>query len=218
MEFDADLLEAIEHAAVQWDVQILVMSFGFLREDEKIRIAIQNATSNNLIVFAAASNKGLLEGRRRVAFPARMRQVIAVNSCDGFGSKSRFTPAPKPNDDNFSVVGEAVEVAWPENLVSGGKRMTSGTSIATPIAAGIAALVLEFVSQRGPEGSDTIPNVARLKHYDGMHAILDSMCGTELVDGYKYIQPWNLFSRFQNMDDNTYQDIAREIAYQLQNL
>jgi hypothetical protein len=147
-----------------------------------------------------------------------MGQVISVNSSDGFGSKSRFTPFPKDNDDNFSTVGEAVEVAWPMSLAQGGMRMTSGTSIATPIAAGIAALVLEFVFQRGPKGSDTLPNITRLLHYDGMRAVLSSMCGTITPDGYHWIQPWSLFSKRQLLGNNTYEDIARAIAYELENL
>jgi subtilisin family serine protease len=216
-KFDVDVFKAIDHASVTWDVRIIVMSFGFLREDDRIRTAIAKATSEGRIIFAAASNRGSLEGIRRVAFPARMGQVISINSSDGYGSKSRFTPFPKDNDDNFSTIGEALEVAWPINLAEGGLRMTSGTSLATPIAAGIAALVLEFVSQRGPEGFDTITNVARLFHYDGMRAILSSMCGNPL-DGYHWIQPWNLFSKRQLLEDNTYEDIARTIAYELENL
>jgi hypothetical protein len=96
--------------------------------------------------------------------------------------------------------------------------MTSGTSIATPIAAGIAALVLEFVSQKDHEGSNTLPNLTRLQHYDGMRAVLSSMCGTITLDGYHWIQPWNLFSKRQLLENNTYEDIARAIAYELENL
>jgi hypothetical protein len=195
-----------------------VMSFGFLREDERIRVAIQNAYAQGVIMFAAASNRGSLEGVRRIAFPARMNQIISINSSDGFGSKSRFSPSPRDNDDNFSIVGEAVEVAWPISLLEGGIRLTSGTSIATPIAAGVAALVLEYVSQRGPEDmeeSHPIANVGRLWHYDGMRAILTSMSGGSTIDGYHWIQPWNVFAKFGN---TSHLDVAREISYVLENL
>ncbi|KAJ5726293.1 uncharacterized protein N7483_007650 [Penicillium malachiteum] len=42
------------------------------------------------------------------------------------------------------VLGESVRSAWPQKLQDEGEKVMDGTSCATPIAAGIAALVLDY--------------------------------------------------------------------------
>ena len=92
------------------------MSFGFLKRDSRMRSAIGTAHAKGVIMFAAASNSGAVEGRKPV-FPANVDgQVLRVNSADSLGVASRFNPPASATDDNFSALGEAVESAWPNSL------------------------------------------------------------------------------------------------------
>jgi hypothetical protein len=133
------------------------------------------------MIFAAASNGG---GNDGLAFPAREDQVICIGSTDGEGNKSDFTPGPHVYN-RFSTIGEAVKSSW----LGGETQRKSGTSYATPIAAGITALVMDFMRQC----SEADPRlVMRLKEKRAMEAVLRLMC-TER-DGFDYIAPWNLFN------------------------
>jgi hypothetical protein len=135
-------------------------------------------------MFAAASNEGA-NLPARVTFPASMREVICVNSCDGYGNSSDFNPPPREGVFNFSTLGEAV-IAKKSTL--GPKRLT-GTSFATPAAAAIAASILEFATQK-----QILKEQEELKRHiatkDGMMKLLVAM--SEPVSGFMYLRPWDL--------------------------
>ncbi|KAL7910879.1 pfs domain-containing protein [Trichoderma velutinum] len=143
------IAKAIHYAVSNWKVDIISMSFGFptceIDGYHEIQEAITNAHANHVLLFAAASNSGGKLGR---AYPARDQDVIAVHSTDTNGNRSSFSPTALSHDINLATVGEAVESAWPMHLPhqSNSKflRCKSGTSFATPIAAGIAGFLLLY--------------------------------------------------------------------------
>ena len=180
------------------------MSFGFDKYNSTLRKAVGTAHAQGIVMFAAASNSGAVEGRKE-SFPSKLRgQVIRVNSTDGLGSKSRFNPPPASDSDNFSLLGESVRSAWPRHLIPEGYRRQSGTSIATPIAAGIAALVLDYAGQR----ANGIDHETVLWHFDGMRTILNKM--VQVNDGYAWIRPWEILSVEKENDD-----ISNQLIYEL---
>ncbi|KAH7473859.1 hypothetical protein FOMA001_g12749 [Fusarium oxysporum f. sp. matthiolae] len=176
--------KAIRYSVDHWDVHVISMSWGFRREHECISDAIRLAHSKDKIMFAAASNEGA-NLPARVTFPASMREVICVNSCDGYGNSSDFNPPPREGVFNFSTLGEAV-IAKKSTL--GPKRLT-GTSFATPAAAAIAASILEFATQK-----QILKEQEELKRHiatkDGMMKLLVAM--SEPVSGFMYLRPWDL--------------------------
>ncbi|KAF4627633.1 hypothetical protein G7Y89_g10518 [Cudoniella acicularis] len=180
--------EAIEWAANDCDVDIITMSFGFPRRIDSIQNAIQAAHGKNKIMFAAASNNG---GNHLIAYPAnQLSRVITINSTDGLGNGSGFNPTPHPESANFATLGEAVESSWPAHLLVGCTQRKLGTSFATPIAAGIAAVILEYTMQKLPVEKYT--EASRLHSCEGMKAILKLM--SEERKGYRYIKPWKFLS------------------------
>ncbi|KAL1858886.1 hypothetical protein Daus18300_009755 [Diaporthe australafricana] len=68
-----------------------------------------------------------------------------------------------------------------------------GTSMATPIAAGIAALVIEFCRQHRDLLSDS--DADEIETHRGMHALLKFMSDGNRRSGYDWIKPWQLFPR-----------------------
>lgn len=162
------------------------MSFGFPRRYTNIERAIDRASNKDIILFAAASNSG---ANRNIAFPASSSRVICINSADGGGARSRFNPPPQSTSHNFSVLGEAVSSAWPTGLGEGAEKRRTGTSTSTPIAAAIAALVLEFAKQ--PQLH--ISHNARLKTLEGMREIFLNM--SEEKDGYSFLVPWKILDK-----------------------
>ncbi|KAK6352240.1 hypothetical protein TWF730_009071 [Orbilia blumenaviensis] len=195
--------KAITHAssAGGWNVDIIVLSLGFDDEDDSIRQAILNAHSKDKIIFAAASNSGSLMPEKLVSYPARIQgHVISIRSATGQSQKSPASPRASYGDDNFMVVGEGIKAAWPQNLNDGSPaRYVSGSSFATPVAAGIAALVLEFSIQRGPKGRNiSDENRQRLWTHRGIRGVFHSMATVDSQagsNGCRMICPWKLFAR-----------------------
>ena len=167
------------------------MSFGYPKRYKSIERAIEQASGKDVIIFAAASNSG---ANRKIAFPASSSRVIGVNSADGGGARSKYNPPALLKSHNFSVLGEAVLSAWPIDLGQGTENRQWGTSTSTPIAAAIAALVLEFSRQPLMQ----ISHVARLKTLEGMTEMLSSM--SEETDGYNFIVPWKLLEKGAGRD------------------
>ncbi|KAF3928375.1 hypothetical protein ABW21_db0206353 [Orbilia brochopaga] len=191
----APYAKAIYYAIETLDVDIISMSFAFEQVESDIKDALYNAkskTSKNVLMFAAASNNRALKAEP-IGYPARATdRVICVNSSTANDERSSFSPPGEPGLPNFSVVGEDVEAAWPPDKM----RAMSGTSSATPIVAGIAALLLDFakkdIGQASPPKWDTIMK-KELSEMQGMKSVLKK-CMTDMkTDGsYNLIKPWKL--------------------------
>lgn len=190
------------------------MSFGIREFHERIKIAISTAIHNNILLFAAASNDGANRGR---AFPAKDRSVFCIHATDGEGNPSTFNPTADEKDVSFSLLGENVESHWPAGKRGhdGFKNVMSGTSVATPIAAGLAASIISFVRQQERDlstGSDSLGSW--IKDFDAMNAILNHMV-RQKRSGYDYITPHILLDRDSSRDEvyKTIKDIKKHMYY-----
>jgi len=133
-----------------------------------------------------------------IAYPARMRNVFCMFSTDGHLNVSKFNPPPSPFAENFAILGEGV---------SAGKRRSDGTSVSAAIAAGVAALLLDFVRQ-GDASKKIHPDaLERVRTKDGMTALFQLM--SRRANGYDCIAPWLLLPRRYRDDED-----ARERAWQ----
>jgi len=115
-----------------------------------------------------------------------------VHSTDGIGNPSKTNPTAQ-RGARFATLGLSIESSAKKK--GGGrdreKVFISGTSYATPIAAGIAANVLEFASyQLHNQLSSGEREI--LFAYLGMSRLFEKM--SETRSEYDYIMPWKLFN------------------------
>ena len=190
-----------------------------------IRDAIDRATmgSRPTLMLAAASNEG---GNDDVTWPARHDRVICIHATDSAGNKYRQNPSPSDPRNVFATLGQDVETP----VAPGWNKTQSGTSVATPVAAGIAGLTIGCVRMRreaylAPNGrplqnertraAQTFAfdeKVRRLGTCDGMSAVFRLMAGNDTTrDGYRYIRPWKVLNG-EYMHDITLVDRILEAA------
>lgn len=122
-----DVVEGIKWS-IEQKVDIINLSFGFQKDDQRLKKAIDEALGNNIIVIAAAGNTLGLS----TDYPARYKKVISVSSID-----------KEMNRDIFAAKGKvdfmAPGVTIPVLTNSGSVNLVSGTSFATAFATGIVA-------------------------------------------------------------------------------
>lgn len=128
--YTSDLIDAI-YFAISKGANIINMSLGSYQYSSFENDAIQDAYNSGLLIVAAAGNESTYEP----SYPASYDNVISVSSTDQDDS-----------DSSFSNYGQYIDIAAPgSNIYSTVTKDTynwmSGTSMATPVVAGVAALV-----------------------------------------------------------------------------
>ncbi|KAI1140171.1 ankyrin [Hypoxylon sp. FL0543] len=180
--------------AIDWAISnhadLINLSFGYDSAPEEVEDALNRASQNKIVVFAAMSNGGSLEGAK---WPARNEMyAIGVHSCDENGTRSGFTPLPASNADNFMATGENVVTHWPRSK-GGPFRLDDGTSFATPVAVATAALILAFVEQKickiQRAKAEKLVRLEKLHDNYWMSAVLKSISSLEANPGYHTIRP-----------------------------
>ena len=116
------------------DIVVLLLAFGFPEKQDDIAQVIEQ--HSHMLFFGAASNHGANYG---VMFPASHDAVICIRATDSNGVYQLFNP-PKDIDERevFGTLGVDVPAASLGDF----PVLRSGTSVATAIAAGIAATLV----------------------------------------------------------------------------
>lgn len=136
---NADYYDAIASGiryAVRHGASVINMSLGSTVATRSMRQAIGFAVSRNVVVVAAAGNDGQSGGRYTpYSYPASFSGVISVAAVSAGGQRASFS------DQNSSVVISAPGVGVVGDGPGRAYLRGSGTSPASALVAGVAALI-----------------------------------------------------------------------------
>ncbi|ORY18207.1 hypothetical protein BCR34DRAFT_610480 [Clohesyomyces aquaticus] len=209
LERPSVISEAIRRACDKYHADILCLPFGYAKLTQNlacVQEAITYAASKNVLTFAAAANHGGIHA----VYPANQEQVICVNSADGGGNISAFNSSPQEHG-NISTLGEAVPTNWSDPLLRQGALRQSGAAPATAVAAGVAAIILEYLRQRLHMWTEEEKFAAsKINSRKGMVVVM--MKHMSIVrSGFHFLLPWKLFEKDCETIDKLLLDTLREV-------
>ncbi|KAM0260059.1 hypothetical protein ACHAQJ_002983 [Trichoderma viride] len=154
--------EAIRWAALEQNVDIISMSFGFPVSDEEAYEEISEAIeevqkkrSRRIIFLASAGNSGVYDDE---TFPATHQSVISIRATDSLGTFMKTNPENRSESPVvFGAIGDDIP-PYLQQFCPG--VSLPGTSAATAIAAGIAAVMLAYVL--------ILPQMVKTEHGEGI--------------------------------------------------
>ena len=120
--------------AVDEGADIISMSLGASQGSDALEQAVKDVIAAGKILIVAAGNSG--EGSDTIKYPGHYEDVICVGSIDSSLERSDFSST----GPNIVIIapGEGVFSCYPPDKFA----RLSGTSMATPFVAGVAALIL----------------------------------------------------------------------------
>jgi subtilisin len=165
--------------AIAQGVDIISMSLGCSADPgPQLHDAIKRARAAGVVIVAASGNESTSCG-----WPAAYDEVIAVGAVDQALDKANFS--------NFS---KEVDIAAPgvnilSTYMNGGYAKLSGTSMATPIVAGVIALIQSFARRNGIKATpDMIIGMINQRSVDLGTDGHDDNFGNGLINVFKLVK------------------------------
>jgi subtilisin len=166
-------------------IQVANMSLGAPQEMPLLKFALQSAAGAGVTFVAAAGNDG-----KAVNWPAAYPETIAVSAlCPTGVTEAKLCPSTAEGIATFSSRGPQVAFIAPGVLIpstvpvwhdASGIKKYSGTSMATPHVAGLAALAVA----RGARGVDAV-RAALKAAAEPMNGLSPSEQGAGLINAAK---------------------------------
>jgi hypothetical protein len=195
-------------AAVARKVQIISMSWTIKETEDNhedikaLEAAMSNAWERGILMFCSASDKGAHHDKDYPAAynPARIFRIGAAKA-NGYVWES----AGDLRNLDFIFPGHEVVSRNAHGAPMEGFQPNTGSSVATALAAGLAALIIHCVRlgaiytqtlgtvNPGP-GAVTTKNFVDVKKHDSMKAVFRAI-GTSDDGGHKFIEVWSRFEK-----------------------
>lgn len=187
------------HYATDRGANVINMSLGGPNYSNAFNDAIEYAYSNNVTVFAAMGNENTSE----ISYPAGYLNAIAVGSTN---PNDRRSDAFNGNPSDGSNYGGHIDVVAPGAYIyvldyyneNNYGNMSSGTSLATPYAAGLASLLLAQDPTRTP---DDIRQIIRSTADDQVGRMNEDTEGFDIYHGYGRINAFSALSQTLSISD-----------------
>ena len=129
----SDIADAIEWAADQ-GADVINLSLGGGGYTSTMKNAVSYATDSGSLVIAAAGNSGTSS----VSYPAAYSECVAVSAVDNNEQLASFSQY----GEEVELCAPGVDVLSTTTEARGSYERLSGTSMATPVTAGVAGLTL----------------------------------------------------------------------------
>jgi hypothetical protein len=202
-------------AAIDKKVHIISMSWTIEKKAEnetgisELEFAIQDAARAGILMFCAANDQGIARDK---TFPAggREKNLFKIGAATDDGMVWKWMG--ELNDVDFIFPGHnVVKERYTEVPLLESCKTLTGSSVATAIAAGLAALVLYCVQlgaldneglnyQWGQRGSVvTMEDFNALKGHERMMEAFKAM-GTSPASGNRYVEVWHVFGSAKDKD------------------
>lgn len=138
------IIQGIDYAVAQ-GAKVINMSLGGTAASSSLSVAVQNALNAGVLPIAAAGNSNT----SAFHFPAAVRGCLAVGAATATDTRANFSNYGRPWVD-VAAPGVNIYATFPLGTVTmgsspGGYRSLNGTSMATPVVAGIAGLLYSYL-------------------------------------------------------------------------
>ncbi|KAH7186192.1 peptidase S8/S53 domain-containing protein [Fusarium flagelliforme] len=184
-------------------VDIISISGGFRHYSKELDEATTRAKAAGVLVVAAAAN---WQNIGPVAFPARHNlTTMCIYSTNLGNQSSGFNPEPRDDTSRFAILGEGFQ--HPDQRRN---EQMSGTSMATAVAAGLAASIIDF--SRQADNKSYIPRAQDVGKLSGMLSIFGAI--SNRVGPLKYVDPLELLPSDHGSNRKRDRQRVREILSQ----
>jgi subtilisin family serine protease len=129
--------------AAESGADVISLSLGGSDAYDPTRQAIEYANSIGCVVVAAAGNASWSPGRNTIGYPGKFLESLCIGATRSDGGIASFSSGGRELD--FATPGEGI-ISCSNR---GGYVSMSGTSMATPYAAGLCALVIAKMRSEG---------------------------------------------------------------------
>lgn len=132
--YTSDIADAVDYATAH-GAKVINLSLGTDSQDNFLKQSIDDAIAAGVTVVAAAGN----DGCDCMLYPANYPEVIAVGSTNQSDARSSFSSYGA----NLDLMAPGESILAPKWTAGGNAyNYSSGTSLATPMVSGTAALIL----------------------------------------------------------------------------